>query len=91
MTLLGDSLKELRGADLSLYDVQRGTGISRGLIQAYERGEKVPGPENLVKLAEFYEVPYEDIRSRYYLECFASPQELEAALKAIARLKTESI
>ncbi len=83
MSSLGNFLKELRGEELSLKDVEKGAGISSGLIWDYERGEKIPGTDNLLKLAEYYEVPYEEIRAKYYVDTLADERERVAVMKAL--------
>ncbi|WP_303674991.1 helix-turn-helix domain-containing protein [Vampirovibrio chlorellavorus] len=70
MTYLGNKLKELRGS-LSLYEVGGDTGIPRIEISRYERGQHLPTPKNLQKLADYYEVPYEDLRVLYFSDYFS--------------------
>ncbi|MEH7356803.1 helix-turn-helix transcriptional regulator [Neobacillus drentensis] len=67
MNELGDFLKKLRG-DLSLREVQEGTGISHTYLSTLEKGydprtkkERKPTPEVLRKLARFYKVRYKDL------------------------------
>jgi transcriptional regulator with XRE-family HTH domain len=64
---LGDFLKELRG-ELSLRDVQEGTGISHTYLSTLEKGydprtkkERKPTPKVLQTLARFYRVNYKDL------------------------------
>jgi transcriptional regulator with XRE-family HTH domain len=64
MNELGDFLKQLRG-NLSLREVQEGTGISHTYLSTLEKGfdprskkPRKPTPEVLLKLARFYKVEY---------------------------------
>ncbi|MCF6411498.1 helix-turn-helix domain-containing protein [Pseudalkalibacillus salsuginis] len=64
MNELGDFLKHLRG-NLSLREVQEGTGISHTYLSTLEKGvdprtkkPRKPTPEVLLKLARFYKVEY---------------------------------
>lgn len=74
MSHLGDRLKELRG-ELSLVDVEKGTGLSRIGISRYEQGVNIPEPTNLKKLAEFYEVSYKELRKLYLEDFYSDPEE----------------
>ena len=49
------AMRKARG--LSIYDVERATGIRFTLISAYERGERKPSLKNARKLARFFNVP----------------------------------
>lgn len=80
MSCLGDRLKELRGA-LSLVDVEKGTGLSRIGVSRYEQGVNVPEPTNLKKLAEFYEVPYSELRKLYLEDLYSDSEELAIVLE----------
>ncbi|MCM3125836.1 helix-turn-helix transcriptional regulator [Mesobacillus subterraneus] len=67
MNYLGDFLKDLRG-NLSLREVQEGTGISHTYLSTLEKGydprtkkQRKPNPEVLQKLARFYKVSYSDL------------------------------
>lgn len=39
-------------------------GLSKGMIAAYERGEKEPSVATLVELADFFEVPVDYLLGR---------------------------
>ena len=60
---LGPMLKRLRG-DLSLRDVNRIVGISSSYLSQIERGEKVPGPNLVQKLATAYGIDPHDLLRR---------------------------
>lgn len=67
MNELGDFLRKLRG-NLSLRDVQEGTGISHTYLSTLEKGydprtkkQRKPTPEVLQKLANYYKVNYRDL------------------------------
>lgn len=58
MSDLGRRLRELRRRKkLSIYDVERKTGIHFSTISKYERNERRPSLEVLRELAALYEVP----------------------------------
>ena len=58
-------LKELRKEKgLSQIAVQMQTGIEQALISKYENGERVPPPETLMQLADFYGVSMDYIMGR---------------------------
>lgn len=62
---LGDELARLRqvkGRDVSLREVERQTGISNEYLSQLERGvANKPAPDVLQKLAKFYGTPYESL------------------------------
>ncbi len=81
MPHLGDKLKALRGT-LSLYEVERQTGIQRTVLNNYERGKHFPTPKSLEKLAAFYKIPYKELRLLYYHDYYADhPTEAEITLE----------
>ncbi|WP_303672518.1 helix-turn-helix domain-containing protein [Vampirovibrio chlorellavorus] len=83
MSRLGDRLKELRG-NLSLMDVEKGSGIPRFTISRYESGENVPSPSKIKQLAAFFEIPYPELRKTFYEELFlTNPDEKEAMLACV--------
>jgi transcriptional regulator with XRE-family HTH domain len=77
---LGQRLKELRGP-LSLVSVERGTGIARIDLSRYEQGRYYPSPDRLKRIAEFYEVPYKDLRMLYYEDFYKDPEELQIIIE----------
>lgn len=79
MSRLGERLKELRGND-TLYEVSKCTGVPRGDLSAYEKGEHLPSAKTLSKLADYYEVPYAELRKLYYDAYFNDPIEREIVL-----------
>ena|SRR6476620_9093981 len=55
-------LRQVKGRNLSLREVERQTGISNEYLSQLERGIATkPAPELLQKLAKFYDVPYESL------------------------------
>jgi len=69
--------------------VQKATGISKIEISRYERGKYFPLPENLKKLAKFYEVPYSTLRKLYFEETITDKDEREAlTVWVLENLKT---
>lgn len=90
MTSLGEKLRELRG-DLSLYEVEKGTGISRKELSRYEQGEYAPSPPKIEKLAELYKVSYDDLRVLYYDDFFSDPRERAIALRWAEEAKKKGL
>lgn len=84
VTLLGEKLKTLRGS-LSLFDVEKGTGISRATIRDYERSKYPPPPESLKKLAEYYEIPYVELRTLYFEDAYSDPEDIDAMRRCVER------
>lgn len=81
MPYLGDKLKALRG-DLTLYELERQTGVQRTVLNSYERGKHLPTPKSLEKLAAFYKIPYKELRLLYYRDYYtANPTEAEIVLE----------
>jgi transcriptional regulator with XRE-family HTH domain len=77
---LGERLKELRG-EKTLYEVERQTGIRRSALNSYEKGDHFPTPKTLEKLAEFYKVPYKELRILHYWDYYmANPTERDIVL-----------
>jgi transcriptional regulator with XRE-family HTH domain len=76
---LGQKLRHLRG-ERSLLDVTKGTGIAKIDISRYEKGERVPNPERLKKLADFYKVTYPELRALYFQDTLLMPEERAAVL-----------
>lgn len=55
-------LRQMKGRDISLREVQRQTGISNEYLSQIERGVATrPAPDLLQKLAKFYGAPYESL------------------------------
>lgn len=80
MGRLQERLKELRGT-LSYFDVEKGTGINRGQLRQYEIGELQPTPMMLRKLAEYYDISYEELRFLWLEDFFSEPEERAIVLK----------
>ena len=55
---LGETLHNIRkDKNLSIYDVEKATGIHYSTISRYERDQREPKLQILKELAEYYEVP----------------------------------
>jgi transcriptional regulator with XRE-family HTH domain len=80
MTRIGDKLKELRG-NLSLYDVEKGTGITRIRISEYEKGKYLPTIPTLRKMADFLEVPWKELCFLYLEDLYSDPEHRELVLE----------
>jgi transcriptional regulator with XRE-family HTH domain len=71
---LAEALRTLRG-ERALNEVEKQTGVSRGNLSRYEQGQYLPRKDVLKKLAAFYEVPYQDLRTLYYEDMFSEDAE----------------
>ncbi len=60
-----NNLKQLRKQKkLTQISLQMHTGIEQALLSKFERGERVPPTETLIKLADFYDVSIDYILCR---------------------------
>ena len=63
--LLTNNLKKLRtDKKLTQIALQMKTGIEQALLSKYESGVRIPTTENLIILADFYNVSIDDILGR---------------------------
>lgn len=74
MSQLAKKLRQLRG-NLSLHEVGKGSGVASADLGRYESGHYYPTKSSLKKLAEYYEIPYEDLRLLYYEDIYADDGE----------------
>lgn len=100
MSTLSKTLRKVRGVrGATLRQVEKATGVSNAYLSQLENGStSKPSPEILMKLAGFYEVPYESLlRSAGYLPA-APPSEagagahvsaIEAALLSVKLTEDE--
>ena len=49
--------------DISAYKISKSTGISDRLIGYWRKGEKLPGAENLLTIANYFDVSVDYLRS----------------------------
>ena len=77
---LSQRLQELRG-NLSLYEIEKGTGIHRKDISRYESGKYQPTRPTLKKLAEYFGVSYEELLFLYFDEQYPESEEQEVIYK----------
>jgi len=89
MGTLAKKLKELRG-ELSLYEVGKITGINRGDLKRFEDGSLLPKPDSLAKLAEYYEVPYEELYFEYLEEIYPTPAERHLIIQWAEKIKSST-
>lgn len=80
MSQLGERLRQLRG-DQTLGDIERALGIARIVISRYEKGQRVPEPHMLKKLAKHYDVPYKELRKLHIDELYSDAEEREIVLE----------
>jgi len=45
----------VQNRSITAYRVAKDTGISQGLMAEYNRGEKIPTVQNLIKIADYFD------------------------------------
>lgn len=80
MPALGDKLRQLRG-ESTLQTVATALDVNTSVISKYERGERVPVPAMLKRLAEFYGVPYDELNDLACDEMFSDDLLRESVLR----------
>lgn len=58
--IIGEKLRKLRG-ERSSSEVSEALGISRSALSMYENGNRIPRDEVKVAIANYYNVPVQDI------------------------------
>lgn len=89
MANYGKYLKSIRlQKNLTLRDVEAKTGVSNAYLSQLETGKvRQPSPSTLYKLAELFEVAYEDLMGKVgYPVPKAAPQSQSDQMKAHNRL-----
>lgn len=76
---LGTRLRELRG-DRTVYQIYKASGIDRTQLARYEDG-RLPEPRVLKQLAEFYGIPYFELRALAFEDMFPTGSEDRELLK----------
>lgn len=74
MPNLGKRLKELRGS-LSFYEVGKAMGMTHGNLSKYEQGDVLPSRATIRKLADYYEVPYQELFELYLEDTYPTVEE----------------
>lgn len=54
----------IQSRNLTPYKIAKDTGISQGLMAEYNRGEKIPTVNNLIKIANYLEVSIDYLLER---------------------------
>lgn len=62
--IISDNLKSL-GKNVKQIDISNKTGISKSSINGYFNGTRLPAPENVEKLATFFNVDKSEIDPRF--------------------------
>lgn len=75
---LGECLKELR-AGRPLNQIEKESGINRGQLRRYEAG-RIPEDELLVKLADYYRVPYQKLKGLAFEMLYPAGSRQQEAL-----------
>lgn len=86
--MLGERLKELRlSRNLTQAEVGVQLGLSAGAISSYERGERMPDPNTLKRLADFYGVSADYLLNRTDVpKVFRTDSEAEADAREQAEI-----
>ncbi len=84
---LGQKLKELRNTK-TLYQVESESGINRSQLRRYELG-RIPEPEVLQRLADFYQVPYKELKALSFEDLFPKGSKDRALLLEWAKARSE--
>jgi transcriptional regulator with XRE-family HTH domain len=80
MPSLSERLRELRG-ELSLYEVEKRTGIDRKVLSRYEQGQYQPSKDNLKKLADCYNAAHDELLILYFKTLFPQPAEQQIIIQ----------
>lgn len=92
MKTLGETLKEARDkADLILRKVSAEVDIDQSLISKFEKNERKPTKEQLKRLADFYNLPHEDLIISWYSDKIAEDLKYTESTTEILKVAEEKI
>ncbi|MEB3288209.1 MAG: helix-turn-helix transcriptional regulator [Vampirovibrionales bacterium] len=74
MPSLGNRLKELRGT-FSFYEIGKAIGMTHGNLSKYEQGKVLPSRSTLKKLADYFEVSYQELFQLYLEDTYTDQAE----------------
>ena len=92
MKTLGDTLKCAREEkDLILRKVAAEVDIDQSLISKFEKNERKPTKEQLIRLAKFYLLPEQELIINWYSEKIAADLKYTQGTTEILRVAEEKI
>tara|TARA_R110002072_G_scaffold298100_1_gene471662 strand:+ start:327 stop:635 length:309 start_codon:yes stop_codon:yes gene_type:complete len=92
MKTLGDTLKCAREEkDLILRKVAAEVDIDQSLISKFEKNERKPTKEQLIRLAKFYQLPEQELIINWYSEKIAADLKYTQGTTEILRVAEEKI
>ncbi|KGL59101.1 helix-turn-helix domain-containing protein [Polaribacter sp. Hel1_85] len=92
MKTLGDTLKCAREEkDLILRKVAAEVDIDQSLISKFEKNERKPTKEQIVRLAKFYELPESELIINWFSEKIAEELKYTESTSEILKVAEEKI
>jgi transcriptional regulator with XRE-family HTH domain len=92
MKTLGETLKEARDeTDLILRKVSAEVDIDQSLISKFEKNERKPTKEQLIRLANFYNLSEKDLIISWYSEKIAEDLKYTEGTAEILKVAEEKI
>lgn len=92
MKTLGETLKEARGEiNLILRKVSLAVNIDQSLISKFEKDERKPTKNQLIKLANFYNLSQKDLIINWYSEKIAEDLKYTESTTEILKVAEEKI
>lgn len=92
MKTLGETLKEARDeTDLILRKVSAEVDIDQSLISKFEKNERKPTKEQLLRLANFYNLSEKDLIISWYSEKIAEDLKYSESTTEILKVAEEKI
>lgn len=92
MKTLGDTLKCAREEkDLILRKVAAGVDIDQSLISKFEKNERKPTMEQIIRLAKFYAISENELLINWYSEKIADELKYIDSTKEILKVAEEKI
>ncbi len=92
MRLLGEILKQAReDKNLILRKVSAEVDIDQSLISKFEKSERKPTKEQIIRLSKFYELSEEELMINWYSEKIAEELKYSQLTTEILRVAEEKI
>ncbi|QXP67107.1 helix-turn-helix domain-containing protein [Polaribacter sp. AHE13PA] len=92
MKILGDTLKDAReGKGLILRKVAAEVDIDQSLISKFEKNERKPTLEQIIRLAKFYELSESKLIINWYSEKIAEELKYTESTSEILKVAEEKI
>ncbi|WP_282148513.1 helix-turn-helix domain-containing protein [Algibacter lectus] len=92
MKTLGETLKEARDkTELILRKVSAEVDIDQSLISKFEKNERKPTKEQLIRLADFYNLSQKDLIISWYSEKIAEDLKYSESTTEILKVAEEKI